>query len=94
MVCFFYHPYLDGDKPLRELIPFFRDHGFRFINVAQYGSPTSFKVKRVPHLWKIKEKGTFYFGKTPAFLAVLSALVLLSIYLRLSSRRKRRLFEK
>ncbi len=94
MVCFFYHPYLDGDKPLRELIPFFRDHGFRFIDVARYGSPTSFKVRKVPHLWKIKEKGTFYFGKTPAFLAVLSVLVLLTIYLRLSSRRKRRLFEK
>ena len=98
MACFFYHPFVNGVVPLKELISFFINEGFSFVNISSYVQPPkaltidTSSSKPIEDITKIGRK-PIYIGKTFATFSIASSILFFLIYLKILKKRKRRLFE-
>lgn len=95
VACFFYHPYVGGVKFLKEMVNFFIDQGFAFIDISKYGSPPklSFNEKSSMKILVEGKKESLRIGNTFLFISIISAVLLFFVYMRIYRRRKQRLFQ-
>ncbi len=95
--CFFYHPFVAGDKYLKRLVPYIRSMGFDFIDIGKYGKfPDNVDISNIEHLWKIKKVKKFYYLKIIpiiAFIVSLISTIFFVIYIETKKKRKKELFE-
>lgn len=93
MASFFYHPYVNGAEPLKELIPFFINEGFKFVDISKHSSSPKLVTKEIKSVEREEGKETLYMGNILLLLSGGSVVLLLLTYLGVSRKRKRRLFE-
>lgn len=86
--CFFYHPYLEGDRVLKELIPWFRMLGYEFIDLSELGGPPKVTVTAAEPLWELAESRGIVFARSTLAFGVLAILFLAFIYTKARKRRK------